>query len=110
MKDDHGIVQLFTVSPTGGTPHQLTHNAWPIASAFTWSRDRESIAHIMDNSVCLTELASAQTKRLTPRTSDALAPRPEACVVSPDGKKIAFVRTIPTGDRPFNQIFVVNTQ
>ncbi len=29
MKDDAGIVQLWTVSPNGGPPGQLTRNPWP---------------------------------------------------------------------------------
>lgn len=109
MKDDNGIVQLWTISPNGGPPVQLTHNEWPIASAFSWHPDGRSIAHVMDNSVCLTDLDTGRTRRLTPRSSDALAPRPEACVVSPDGKRIAFVRTVPVAQEGgFNQIFVVN--
>jgi hypothetical protein len=109
MKDDDGRAQLWTISPNGGQPMQLTHNERPIASAFSWSPEGRWIAHVMDNSVCLTELDTGKTSRLTPRSSDALAPRPEACVVSPDGKRIAFVRLIPGADgRAFNQIFAVN--
>ena len=111
MKDDEGVVQLWTVSPNGGSPVEVTHNQWPIASAFSWSPDGRALAHIMDNSVCLSELAGGNTRRLTPRSPDALAPRPEACVVSPDGKKIAFVRTLPSGGgRSFNQICIVEVR
>jgi hypothetical protein len=109
MKDDAGVVQLWTVSPNGGAPHQLTHNAWPVASAFTWSPDGSAIAHVMDHSVCVTEAATGQTRRLTPRSDAATAPRPEACVFSPDGKEIAFVRRLVTAGRADNQIFVVTT-
>jgi Tol biopolymer transport system component len=62
----------------------------------------------MDNSVCVTDVASGKTRRLTPRTGDASAPRPEACVFSPDGTKIAFVRGLPSPLRPANQICVVS--
>jgi uncharacterized protein DUF3748/WD40 repeat protein len=110
MKDDDDVVQLWTITPKGGSPAQLTHNEWPVASAFSWSPDGRSVAHVMDNSVCLSDLATGQTRRLTPRSSEALAPRPEACVLSPDGRKVAFVRTISAGNnRGFNQIFVVST-
>jgi Tol biopolymer transport system component len=110
MKDDAGVVQLWTVSPNGGAPWQLTHNAWPVASAFTWSPDGTSIAHVMDNSVCITDTATGQTRRLTPRSDVATAPRPEACVFSPDGREIAFVRRLVTAGRSDNQIFVVTAQ
>jgi Tol biopolymer transport system component len=108
MKDDAGIVQLWTISPNGGALTQLTRNSSPIASAFMWSTDGKHIAHVMDNSVCVTDTATGATTRLTPRSDDASAPRPEACVFSPNGTKIAFVRRVPSPEIPANQIFVVN--
>src|SRR6185295_18169716 len=94
MKDDTGVVQLWTVSPNGGAPHQLTRNPQPIASTFTWSPDGRFLAHVMDNSVCVTDGSTGKTIRLTERSDDANAPRPEACVFSPDGESIAFVRHV----------------
>jgi len=107
MKDDAGVSQLWTVSPNGGPPRQLTHHVWPIASTFSWSPDGQWLAHAMDNSICVTEAQTGETRRLTPRTDDESAPRPEACVVSPDGKKIAFVRRVKSGTSTFNQIHVL---
>jgi hypothetical protein len=108
MKDDAGIVQLWTVSPNGAPPRQVTRNPWSIASTFTWSPDGRFVAHVMDNSVCVTEVALGETHRLTPRTDDATAPRPEACVFSPDGKKLAYVRRLAESGQSCNQIFVVS--
>jgi hypothetical protein len=108
MKDDNGVVQLWTVSPNGGPPAQVTRNAWDIASAFSWSPDGKLIAHAMDNSIFITDVASGQSTRLTPRSSDDEAPRPEACVFSPDGRKIAFVRTVKTRGVARNQVLVVS--
>ncbi len=108
MKDDAGVAQIWTVSPNGGEPAQLTRNPWPMASAFTWSPDGHRIAHVMDNSVCVTDTATGATTRLTRPSDDARRPRPEACVFSPDGTKIAFVRRVPSPDDPANQVFVVN--
>ena len=110
MKDDAGVAQLWTVSPAGGSLRQVTSNAWPIASAFTWSPDGGQIAHVMDNSICVSEVVSSQTKRLTSRTDDVSAPRPEACVFSPDGKRIAFVRRLPPPREFANQICVVDVK
>jgi len=107
IKDDAGVVQLWTVSPNGGPPTQLTRNQWSIASAFTWSPDGRRIAHVMDNSVCVTEVTSGRTRRVTARTDDATAPRSEACVFSPDGKKIACLRRLTDARQAANQIFVV---
>lgn len=105
MKDDQGIAQLWTVSPAGGPPAQVTHNPWPIASAFTWSPEGRRVAHVMDNSVCVTDMDTGATTRLTPRREDATAPRPEACVFAPDGRKIAYVRRLTEAGIASNQIF-----
>jgi hypothetical protein len=106
MKDYAGVVQLWTVSPNGGAPRQLTRNPHAVASAFTWSPDGRRIAHVMDNSVCVTDARTGETRRVTARSDDRRAPRPEACVYSPDGRKIAFVRRIPEAGQSFNQICV----
>jgi Tol biopolymer transport system component len=103
MRDDAGAVQFWTVSPNGGEPVQVTRNAWPIASAFSWSPDGRSVAHVMDGSVCVTDVASGETRRVTARDGGN-PPRPEACVISPDGTKVAFVKTVSG----FNQLFVAD--
>ena len=107
MRDDLGVVQLWTVSPNGGPLRQLTRNPWSIASAFTWSADGRWLAHAMDGSVCVTDAETGLTRRLTERNSDADGPRPEACVFSPDEKKIAYVRRVRDGDEWRNQVFAV---
>jgi hypothetical protein len=106
MRDDGGIVQLWTVSPDGDPPAQLTRNATDVASAFTWSPDGRWLAHVLDGSVCVTSAATGRTHRLTPRSPAAEAPRPEACVFSPDGSRIAYVRPVESGGKLFNQVFV----
>jgi Tol biopolymer transport system component len=108
MRDDHGVVQLWTISPNGGEPRQLTHNDFDIASAFTWSPDGRFIAHTADNSVFVTNTESGRSMRLTEHRDDATAPLPQACVFSPDGSRIAYVRLVGTDGQMWNQIFVVN--
>lgn len=101
MKDDSGVGQVWTVSPGGGEMVQVTRNGWAIGSAFTWSADGRSIAHVADGSVFLTDVETGQARRLTENRDTP--PRPEACVISPDGRHVAFVRTV----EGFNQVFVV---
>ncbi|MEA3341959.1 MAG: biopolymer transporter Tol, partial [Chloroflexota bacterium] len=110
MKDDAGVVQLWTISPNGGEPVQLTRNQHDISSAFTWSPDGRWIAHMMDTSVCTTDTTSGTTFRLTNAADDQYAPRPEACVFSPDGKQIAYVRPVMSSGRPCNQIFICRSK
>ena len=106
MRDEAGVVQVWTIDPNGGDVTQVTDNPWDIGSAFTWSPDGTRLAHAMDNSVCVTDVATGQTERLTPRSPDASAPRPEACVFSPDGTRIAYVRPVSVDGTVYNQGFV----
>jgi hypothetical protein len=106
MRDDRGIVQLWTIAPTGGQPRQITWNACDVASAFSWNPHGHSIAHVMDNRVCVTHVFRRLTNCLTLLSPDATAPRPEACVFSPDGARIAYVRPVAAGGAVHNQVFV----
>ena len=107
MKDDSGVVQLWTVSPNGGEPVQVTQNADGIASSFTWHPDGRAIAHVLDGSVCTTDAITGQTRRRTEKQPPASAPRAEACVYSPAGQKIAYVKPAIAGGSNYNQIFIV---
>jgi len=101
MADDAGIIQLWLVSPSTGALRQLTRNKFPIASAFTWHPDGSRIAAIADGSVVTIDAETGKTRRLTKRTSDA--PLALACVFSPDGKQIAFLRHLSGS----NQLYTV---
>src|SRR5262249_46366411 len=107
MRDDAGVVQLWTISPNGGDPRQVTNGPFDVASAFSWHPAGNWIAYIADNSVFTTDVASGETVRRSERTDDSSALRPEACVFSPDGNRIAYVRRMPATGVFFNQIFVV---
>lgn len=107
MKDDQGVVQLWTVSPLGGEPSQLTRSPSPVESAFTFSPDGRLIACVIDRSVCVVETDTGEVHRLTPRCDLQDAPRPEACVFAPDGKSVAFVRNLQTGSERWNQVCCV---
>lgn len=123
MRDTSGVVQIFTVSPNGGQPVQVTCDTWHVASSFSWSPDGRWIAYVADASVFVVDVASGESMRLTDRSISAL-PRPEACVFSADGRRIAFMRSVaaplqspPQADSTqrgesrasvHNQIFVVD--
>lgn len=100
MKDQNAVVQLWTVSPNGGEPVQISHCEQGIQSAFSWSPDGKSLALVCDNSVMRLEVESGEMQRLTQRTD--IAPCPDAVVYSPDGSNVAFLRQC--GE--FAQIFV----
>jgi hypothetical protein len=100
MKDKNDVVQVWTVSPNGGEPVQISHSEIGIQSAFSWSPDGKSLALVCDNSVMRLDVESGALQRLTQRTE--IAPCADAVVFSPDGSKVAFMRQC--GE--FAQIFV----
>ncbi len=106
MLDEDGVPQLHTISPQGGPVRQITDNSFPIESAFSWHPDGQRIAVIAGNSVCEVDVATGETTRLTEPTADAPL-RPEACVYSPDGAQIAYLRRVTTAAGVSNQIYVV---
>jgi hypothetical protein len=102
MRDDRRVVQVWLVSPNGGDPVPLTDHEQDVASAFTWGRDVRQLAYVMGESVCVTDGITGQSRRVTPPGGHSL--RPEACVVSPDGSRVAYVRQVGA----FNQVFVAD--
>ena len=111
MRDNDGIAQLWTISPTGKDLQQLTHNAYAIASAFTWRPDGQAIACVANGSICEVNISTGCTSPLTRiREEPGLrAPRPEAVVYSPDGSWIAYARSVEGGQGAFSQIFAVES-
>ncbi|WP_445495913.1 DUF3748 domain-containing protein [Photorhabdus sp. SF281] len=103
MKDDNGIVQLWTISPNGGEPRQITRGNCGIQSAFSWEGSGRFVAFICDNSVMLCDVQNGQMRRLTERTEQA--PSADAVVISPDSHHIAFRREVDG----YMQIFLVET-
>ncbi|MBP2168995.1 hypothetical protein J2125_002187 [Erwinia toletana] len=99
MKDDAGVVQLWTISPDGGAPQQISDSRNDIQSAFSWHPDGKAVALICDNSVMLCEIASGKMRRVTARSDQA--PSGDAVVISPDGQQVAFMRDI----NGYRQIF-----
>ena len=107
MRDDNGIAQLFTISPNGGAMRQITRDAWGMASAFSWDKGGKRIAYVADNSIFVVDVESGQSVRVTPRSDDDSAPLSLACVLAPDGKRVAYLRRVlGQDDARWNQIFV----
>ncbi|ARU92328.1 DUF3748 domain-containing protein [Tatumella citrea] len=101
MADEQGIIQLWTISPLGGMPKQITRLADSIASVVNWHPQGRMVAFVCDNSVMTCDVRSGQCQRLTSRT--AQAPCGDAVVWSPDGLKIAYMRDISG----WRQLFMV---
>jgi hypothetical protein len=110
MRDDAGVVQLWTVEPSGNGLRQVTRDPFPVESAFTWNHDGSRVAYIADGGVVIADVATGRTQRVTPALGDGVKLRPEACVFLPDGRRVAFVGEVASGGRAFNQIFVVDME
>nr|CBX82576.1 Uncharacterized protein yidR [Erwinia amylovora ATCC BAA-2158] len=101
MRDDTGVVQLWTVSPQGGSPRQVTRCASDIQSAFSWHPDGRQLAFVSDNRITLCDVVSGALHRIGERSE--APPVADAVVFSPDGKRVAFLRDCAG----YRQIFTV---
>lgn len=107
VRDDSGWAQLGVVSPCGGPSRQLTHAAGGVASAFSFSPEGERIACVIAGRVCTVAVADGTVRPLTEPVPGS-PPRPEACVFSPDGTRIAFARVVPSARGAWTQVCVVD--
>jgi dipeptidyl aminopeptidase/acylaminoacyl peptidase len=91
-----GFSHLFTVPSTGGTPRQITDGSWN-DGAPAWSPDGKTLYfsglrlpdadyHLRESEVYAVDVASKQVRQLTHRHGPDHSP-----VVSPDGRRIAYV-------------------
>ena len=108
-KDKNGVQQIFTMSPLGGEPIQITDHNSDVQSAPRWSPDNKSIIYLWDNSIVMCEISDRpfeeRFKRLTAKTTQA----PSNLVWSDGGTTIAFNRSVSAkGERdPKIQIFII---
>ncbi len=90
MKDDNGVAQLWLISPQGGEPRQVTHDACGVASAFSWHPSGEALGFMQRNRIVLCDAQTGELTALTPPQADAISA--DAVVISPDGKYIAWMQ------------------
>lgn len=101
MRDDHGVVQVWLISPNGGEPVQLTTSKTGIASAFNWHPGGEWLGFIEQGKVVL---CNAKTGEITPLTPEH-GPSGDAVVFSPNGGRLAWMATVDG----FQQLWLTET-
>lgn len=104
--DDRGIVQLFGVSPNGGSIRQLTRLPFPIQGPFNVHPGRAWVACPADNSLLVIELETGRYRRVTPRFADADRPV-GAPNWSPDGRSMVYNRYVGEDHARFLQVFLL---
>ncbi|MCM2371285.1 DUF3748 domain-containing protein [Aporhodopirellula aestuarii] len=109
MRDERGVSQLWLISPRGDNMRQLTHSPTPIQSAFTYRSDGRTIACVIDTRVCEVDVDDGSIHALAPKVNSTDSPLRLACVYSPDGTQITYLRRIATPAGPRNHIFVGST-
>lgn len=106
MKDDAGIVQIFSVPVNGGDIRQITSLRHSVQTQFNLSPDGETLAFAAGNAVWKTDVASGISVQLTSQSSDEAAP-----VIgvswSHNGKVLAYNKYVAQGDNRYLQIFKI---
>jgi len=105
-KDNRGVKQIFTISPTGGKPTQLTSHDTDVQSAARWFPDSQHISYIWNNSIMKLKVGTRDAEVLTESTDL----QPTDIVIAHDGKSIAFNRQVPDEEGTLTkQIFIIQT-
>lgn len=106
MKDDNGVVQLYTVPTVGGAIRQLTQMSYSLQAQYNMSPDGKQLSVIADNRVWLVNAMDGKATPITVRRPDAEAPLTGALWV-PSGRALVFNRYVSSGEQRYLQIFKV---
>src|SRR3990170_3494042 len=107
MKDDIGIVQVFSVPTQGGSFRQITQLDSSIQAQFNVSPDGKLLSVVADNSIWLVDTDSGEMVRVSERTNDEDRPVGGA-LWSHDGKILVFNRYVSADNKPYLQIVKIN--
>lgn len=103
-KDADGHIQLFGVSPNGGSVRQLTHQPFSIQTPFNFSPDGKRVCYAADNSVFITDVQTGAFNRMTARSSDKDRPM-NGVIWSNKGDRIVYNRNISAATGRYIQLF-----
>ena len=103
MRDNHGVVQLWLISPQGGEPRQLTCCATGIQSAFNWHPSGKWLGFVLENRIACCDAQTGEIDFLTDRHGNP--PSADAVVFSPDGRRVAWMEDV----EGFRQLWMTET-
>lgn len=107
MKDDDGVVQIFSISTMGGSVQQVTKLDQSVQAQFNLSPDGKKLSLVSDNSIWICDLQDGKSTRITERTRDEDAPVGGA-LWDHDGKILVFNKYIGNQPERYLQIFTID--
>ncbi|WP_428664902.1 DUF3748 domain-containing protein [Runella sp.] len=110
-KDEKGIQQIFTISPNGGVPTQLTFHDKDVAGSVRWHPNGKQLCYVWNGSIVLCKMGNdAFEKRFQVLTAPTNL-SPSNLVWSHDGVTLAFNRLLSNGEaEKSKQIFIIKPQ
>jgi hypothetical protein len=106
--DANGIKQIFTISPEGGTPKQITEHTSNVQGFVRWHPDGKHLFYVQEGRIAQCEIGTGSfTDRMKYLTATNKS-EPTNIVVSHDGKTLAFNRKVkdPKG-QDIKQIYLI---
>lgn len=107
-KDAQGIQQIFTISPYGGTPTQLTFHDKNVEGSVRWHPDGKHICYVWEGSILICKTGNEAFENRFQLLTKPTHPSPSNLVWSHDGATLAFNRIVDdekTGKS--KQIFII---
>ncbi len=108
-KDDGGIQQVFTVSPLGGNPVQLTFHEQNVEGSVRWHPGGKHLCYVWNGSIVMCRTGSEPFEERFQVLTQTTYPSPSNLVWSHDGATLAFNRLLSVEGKKENskQIFIV---
>lgn len=106
MKDDDGVVQVWSVPAKGGNVERVTNLKHSVQSQFNVNPDGKSIVFVADNSIWITDLSNGASRRITPAYDLAGVPI-GAVMWNHRGNMLVYNRYVPAGTERYLQIFTL---
>lgn len=97
-KDEKGVTQIFTLSPAGGKPQQLTEHESDVSGNLRWHPDGKHISYTWNGSIMLCQTGNAPFKDRYQTLTAASKPAPTNIVWAHDGRTFAFNKPVKDKD------------
>jgi hypothetical protein len=108
-KDMNGVRQIFTISPNGGEPTQITFHKADVEGSVRWHPSEKIIYYVCSGSISRCKIGKEDFEKRVTQISKSTTISPTNLVVSHDGKTLAFNRQVenPATQKTTKQVFVI---